>query len=433
MKTLIVYDATILAGGFRSGIYFAAWNILLALLRRPDVKMRLYYSPGCPSAAVVEFERRLLEAVGTGRAWRYTGESIGREHSSKHVAVRTLHLYARCMRARPRLKRWCLLPLKMACKLSLWLMGHRCPVVEPCANDVFLSPLFAVPPDWRVSSARKCLVLYDLMPKLFPQFYPPLDSADATWYRVMLESLNTEDRYFAISSATRQDFLRFFPHLKREQITVIPLAADVRTFHREESAEKVDAVLRKYGIPAGTPYLLSLCSIDPRKNLIHMVKAFLRFVKENNVADLKFVLVGGSYDDKMHHSVREELDRLAAESGRIVLTGYVPDEELSAFYSGARIFLYVSLYEGFGLPPLEAMQCGCPVITSDNSSLPEVVGDAAVMVNATDQDALVAALRDLHVDSVRREDLARRGLARAKMFNWDRTAEIICAEIARPA
>jgi glycosyltransferase involved in cell wall biosynthesis len=105
---------------------------------------------------------------------------------------------------------------------------------------------------------------------------------------------------------------------------------------------------------------------------------------------------------------------------RIVMTGYVAEDDLAPLYSGALAFVYPSLYEGFGLPPLEAMQCGTPVITSNTSSLPEVVGDAGIMVDPLDQDALCDALSRVHGSAALRRELSRRSLARARQFSWER-------------
>jgi glycosyltransferase involved in cell wall biosynthesis len=108
---------------------------------------------------------------------------------------------------------------------------------------------------------------------------------------------------------------------------------------------------------------------------------------------------------------------------RIIFTGYIPDEDLSAIYSGATAFIYPSLYEGFGLPPLEAMQCGTPVITSNTSSLPEVVGDAGIMINPTDEDALCQAILTIIQDSQLRKTLSEKGRERAQQFSWAKCAE----------
>ena len=161
--------------------------------------------------------------------------------------------------------------------------------------------------------------------------------------------------------------------------------------------------------------------MEPRKNIDHTVRCFARIVKEQHISDLNLVLVGtkGWDFDKIftemmkHNSVRD----------RVIVTGYVADEDLAAIYSGAQMFVYPSLYEGFGLPPLEAMQCGVPVITSNTSSLPEVVGEAGIMVNPQDSDVLCQAMTDIYRKPALRNELATRALARAKQFSWASCAQ----------
>ena len=133
---------------------------------------------------------------------------------------------------------------------------------------------------------------------------------------------------------------------------------------------------------------------------------------------MNLVLVGGKgwHDDKIFHALELQNDL----RGRIIVTGFAPDADLSPLYSGALAFVYPSLYEGFGLPPLEAMQCGTPVITSDNSALPEVVGDAGIMVNARDEDALCAAMWQLYAHPARCNDLSAKSLQRAEQFSWEK-------------
>jgi glycosyltransferase involved in cell wall biosynthesis len=176
-------------------------------------------------------------------------------------------------------------------------------------------------------------------------------------------------------------------------------------------------VRQRYGI-LENPYFLSVCTLEPRKNLASVVRAFCDLVRQNKLPDLKLVLVGiaGWKPERMN----EALESAGELRSRIIITGYVPDKDLSPLYSGAMGFVYLSEYEGFGLPPLEAMQCGVPVITSNTSSLPEVVGDAGVMLDPNDIRGLTETLLDLYLHEDRRQELARRSKVRAACFSWDR-------------
>jgi len=143
-------------------------------------------------------------------------------------------------------------------------------------------------------------------------------------------------------------------------------------------------------------------------------------VREHKIAELNLVLVGtkGWQYDKIFQQAGE----LVGLSHRIIFTGFIPDEDLVPLYSGAMGFVYMSLYEGFGLPVLESMQCGTPVITSNNSSLPEVVGGAGIMLDAKDEDGLCHAMYQLYSNKSLREMLRTRALERAKQFSWTRCA-----------
>ena len=167
----------------------------------------------------------------------------------------------------------------------------------------------------------------------------------------------------------------------------------------------------RFGIDG--PFVLSVGTLEPRKNLVTVLDAF-----ESLSADCTLVVAGAS------GWRNEEFDRrLERARGRIVVTGRVSDDELVALYGAAACFAYPSLYEGFGIPPLEAMACGTPVIVSDSTSLPEVVGDAGLLVPARDADALAAEIDRILLSPDLAADLGARGIARSKQFTWDRCAE----------
>jgi len=157
----------------------------------------------------------------------------------------------------------------------------------------------------------------------------------------------------------------------------------------------------------------------------HAIRCFSALVRAEKLDDLYFVLVGTN--GWRHEQILAEAAKCNVAADRIIVAGYVPDEELAPLYSGALAFIYPSLYEGFGLPPLEAMQCGTPVITSNSSSLPEVVGDAGIMVSPTDADALTQAMRDMYRQPELRETAGRRAIERAKLFSWDKYTDNVVA------
>ena len=162
--------------------------------------------------------------------------------------------------------------------------------------------------------------------------------------------------------------------------------------------------------------------MEPRKNLIRAVKTFLIFLKKNHIEDIVWVM-GGSAWNSFTEAFRKE--GLAWNSDVIIRAGYVDDEDLPALYSNAEWFVYTSQYEGFGLPPLEAMQCGCPVITSNNSSLPEVVGDAGLLIDWDSDEQHIEAYEKYYFDDEIRKEKSLKGLERASLFSWKKTAENI--------
>jgi glycosyltransferase involved in cell wall biosynthesis len=184
-------------------------------------------------------------------------------------------------------------------------------------------------------------------------------------------------------------------------------------------------VTSRYGIPGDAQYLLSVNTLEPRKNMQHAIRCFSAMIQAERIRDLHFVLVGTN--GWRYEEILATVADCNLASDRIITTGYVPDDDLAPLYSGALAFVYPSLYEGFGLPPLEAMQCGTPVITSNTSALPEVVGDAGIMVTPDDADALCHAMRDMYQRPDLRTASGKRAIERAADFSWDRYTDNVVA------
>jgi glycosyltransferase involved in cell wall biosynthesis len=227
----------------------------------------------------------------------------------------------------------------------------------------------------------------------------------------------------AISEHTKSDVCEYLG-IHPERVFVTPLAADRRVFYPCSDPERLEVIRTKYGIPPG-PYLLSLNTLEPRKNLDHAIRAFSRVVHEERVRDLRFVLVGAT--GWRYETIFSSLAEAGLARAQIVFPGYVADEDLATLYSGALGFIYPSLYEGFGLPPLEAMQCGVPVVTSNTSSLPEVVGDAGIMLNPQDVSGLAQSMLDLYRDASLRERMRAKSIAQAQRFDWNRSVDATLA------
>jgi len=240
-------------------------------------------------------------------------------------------------------------------------------------------------------------------------------------------SARSAAQVIALSEYGRQDIIEQY-RLDPATVTAIPLAASDR-FRPVRNAEELQRVRQTYGIESD--YVLSVGAIQPRKNLNRLVTAYSRLRRGNPKVKLpKLVLVGKCawlYDETLRAIKELEL------TDSVIVTGYVPETDLPALYSGAICFVYPSYFEGFGLPPLEAMRCGAPVIAGDRTSLPEVVGAAGLLVDPFDIDALAAAIEKVINDSDLRAQLSVKGFERAKLFDWRETARKTLAIYQRAA
>jgi glycosyltransferase involved in cell wall biosynthesis len=231
--------------------------------------------------------------------------------------------------------------------------------------------------------------------------------------RMIPISLRRAKRVITLSESSRRDIIHSY-RVSPQKVVVTPLAA--APGFGQTTPEQQRAVQQRLGIT--TPYLLSVGNVQPRKNLARLVRAFSALT-ETHSEPLELVIAG---PDKYRADLLRQEIETARVADRVRLVGYVPDADLAPLYGGALAFVYPSLYEGFGLPVLEAMACGTPVVCSNTSSLPEVAGDAALLVSPTDTRAIARALTQL-VDSAHlRAEMRIRSLANAARFSWKRTA-----------
>lgn len=276
-------------------------------------------------------------------------------------------------------------------------------------GDVFHATNYVFP--FRLRTPRAVLTIHDLTLLKFPQWHPR-DRLAMMGPALALAAARA-DRIVTPSRCTRDDVLEWLP-VEPERVVVIPDGVD--PIFAPPPAGEVAARLAPLGLRAGE-YLLFLGTIEPRKNLGRLLQA----IEMAGAGIGPLVLAGGpGWNDA---ALRHAITRLARD-GRVRALGYVPGDLRPALHAGARAFVYPSLYEGFGFPPLEAMACGTPVLTSNVSSLPEVVGDAALLVDPEDVSALAEGLTRLWGDDRLRDELRARGLARAREFSWDRTARL---------
>ncbi|MBI5394540.1 MAG: glycosyltransferase family 4 protein [Verrucomicrobia bacterium] len=254
---------------------------------------------------------------------------------------------------------------------------------------------------------RQVVTIHDAISLDHPEWF---DWKFGAWYRALLPRLMRRARRVLTVSNFSRDRLLEHARVPAEKFVVTYLGVDPK-FH-PASAEEIAAVRRKLELPEA--YVLTVASLEPRKNMARLLQAW-----ELHRAPFKgigLVIAGGA--GKVFRGTG-----LGSVSAGVKLTGYVDDADLPALYSGALAFAFPSLCEGFGLPPLEAMACGAPVVTSNTSSLPEICGKAAVLVEPQDVGSIADGLRQVVGSASLRDELRRRGLEHVRPFTWERTAE----------
>lgn len=284
-------------------------------------------------------------------------------------------------------------------------------VLRQLQVDLYHSPYYLMPYG---PSVPAVVTLYDLIPSRYPAGYSP--GARLAFYLAVRLAVRRAARVITISRASAKDIQQQLG-LPGARLAVIPLAADPEFAPRPAAA--VTATRARLGLP--DDYVLYVGSNKPHKNLPGLVQAYLELEAAPPL------IVAGHWDERYQQA--RQLAGRAPERVRFIGPVAVPD--LPALYTGALLFVFPSRCEGFGLPPLEAMACGVPVVCSQASSLPEVVGEAGLLFDPNDPDALLAALRQALSDRALRSELRRRGLARAARFSWQATARQTAAVYAQ--
>ena len=283
--------------------------------------------------------------------------------------------------------------------------------------DAYLSLFSPISPVVYQSGIKTFMVIHDIIPIVYPdgctkkfikKFKSWMKEADA-------------DEYFVVSNFTKEDFLKFRTDEKNKPVHTMYLGAS--SYFKPITDKKVlSKVKEKYGITA-PKYFLAVSEITARKNFVHLLKSFVSFLDETGVEEVQLVLVGRVREG--YTAVLSQVAEFEKYEDKIIQTGFADNEDLAPLYSGALAFIYPSLYEGFGLPVLEGMQCGVSVITADNTSLPEVGGDAVMYITGLDEKETVSALKRLYQNKELRHLLSKKGIERAKKFNWDNTVQMV--------
>lgn len=280
--------------------------------------------------------------------------------------------------------------------------------LRKCDLDIIHNP--SQIPTYIKANQKYILTVHDLTP-----FIVPSESkfGRSTIYKILFpRTLKNADKIIAVSHNTKKDLINYFK-IPDDKIRVIHLAANEK--FKPLGNQEIRTFRDKYGL--NFPFILYVGTLEGRKNIPFLIKSF--FELRSKYKDVKLVIAGKKgWKYKNVFSTIEELNL----NNEIIFTGYVPEEDLPGLYNAATLFVYPSLYEGFGLPPLEAMACGCPVITSNTSSLPEVVGGAGIMVDPHDFKELASVMHEILNNTILRENLTKKGLERSKLFSWEKCA-----------
>mgnify|MGYP004518919511 FL=1 len=429
----ILFDATELSyfleeSGHRAGVFFVALNLFRELKKRKDVEL-VFYS---------NFKRYYFLKEVIEKVEEFQGIELLKENSRINLVFAKLNYLSNLKWIAMPLARLKLSPIapcgrgngacitrkaihNISTKLKYGILSitryyenifyrQNKKNIEQLKNfEIYFSP-FSAPSDEILDSKhlKRFRMIHDIIPILEAGKVP---TNKRLWCYRIYNTINKNDFYVTNSECTRKDVLKYF-NLNEENIKTTLLGADNYFKPLKDTKEK---------------YIFSLCTLGKRKNLIFAIKNFFKFIEKNKIDDLKLVLAGGVWD-----KFKKELTNTIGnfDQSKIEVLGYVKDEELPNLYSNALMFIYPSLYEGFGLPVLEAMKCGCPVITSNVSSLPEVIGQAGIQINPENDEELIKAYEKFYYDNFFRELCIERGLIRAKNFSWEKCASELLAYIA---
>lgn len=295
----------------------------------------------------------------------------------------------------------------------LWTNWYLPPLLQRRKIDVYHGVCNFELPIRKV--CRYVVTIHDLVPLFFPELVP---KKHLLFFRLFMKrAAHTADLIITDSEHSKKDIIQHL-NVPEEKIRVIYLGYQ-QQYHRIQAQQKISEILARYRICQ--PYLLFVGVIEPKKNLERLVEAYRLLQKDAAIPkDTQLVIAGGEgwFSERLYQKVKDcKLDQ------HIVFPGYIPDEHLPALYSGAELFVFPSLYEGFGLPVLEAMSYGTPVVTSNVSSLPEIAGDAGFLIDPGEPKAIAQGITTVLSDDLLRRQMREQGYRQAQKFSWVRTAQ----------
>lgn len=425
-KTKLLFDGTILVNNLnknsqRSGIFFVCYNLLKELAKYEDLDITIYYSNVLETDIDVLYNENIIPT---------NCKLIKKKFITNPILDFLLRLKKKATTENDSLIK----------KIIRFLTNKYIKLYNSYKNifphkqaflksyDIYFSPCHSIPKFITKSDSIKSYqLIHDLIPITMKEFYKDYEKY-ISGMETILKKINTKDKYFSVSNHTKKDILKHINSTIENNITVTLLGAN-ELFNRNENSDLKKSILKKYNLPEDKKIFLSLCTIEPRKNLEFSINNFIEFTKKYNTEDCIFVVAGGAWKDYLN-KFNQFIKDLKTQN-KIYIINYVEDEDLAILYSCATAFVYPSLYEGFGMPVLEAMQCGCPVITSNTSSLPEVIGGCGIVIDPLNNIEMVKAYQKIYFNSDFRENCSKRGLERAKTFSWKKCANIMYMEFTK--
>ncbi len=420
-KKLIIFDATLFVNAyetklFRTGLYRVSEQLLKQLQQSNDYDiwlydtmgreriMRQYVMPNYPACHLLSLESKAY-IILTDKALQVADDCREKQILAQNSFSKRWY------------QLWKNLLLTYGRMLRCLCLSKKIPMVNQNAH--YLATYYPIPQWVHQQGLTATLIVHDLIPIAHPEWFPT--DANKHTLESIVYSVTERDRVVCVSESTRQDLLAYRTDLRPKQVTVAHLAG-AEVFKPTPLSE---TLRQQLGI--NSEYILSVCTLEPRKNLQLVVRAYEHLLQNNVDTKLPQLVLVGAIGWKTGELI-DQINMLNAPyPNQVIITGYIEDEELAQLYTGASMFVYPSLYEGFGLPPLEAMQCGSPVITSNVSSLPEVVGMAGITINPTDVNMLVSAMEQVRHDG--RDKYAQQSLDRSGEFSWHKMAQQVIKTI----
>jgi len=428
-KINLLFDATILISNFkkdnhRSGVFFTAFNILKEFDKTQKFNITLYFH--C-------YHKKYLSLIKKDKLYSkfkyifYYDYSVYEQYlnnisvHSKYIKSKDIFIFKKTIRFLR-----ILLNYYRISKYKYYKNRYFINLLNSL-NIYFTSDCFIPDKIKNNDKIKKYIFLHDITPIIYSDYFPGFFKTNNILNEyIELKNLKKNNYYFCNSNNTKKDYLKYYNTVIDENNIFVTYISSAQIFIPNYNKEKLLNVFNNYNVEYDTnkKYIFSLCTLEPRKNLLFTIKCFIKFIEKHKLQDIYFYLGGGHWEYFIS-KLEEQIENLNKYSSKVVKLGYIDDEDINILYSNSLFFTYLSQYEGFGMPVLEAMQAGTPVITSNNSSLPEVVGDSAITIDYNNEEQCIKVFEDLYFNENLRKEYIHKGLERAKLFSWEKTVKIM--------